>query len=67
MLRGHGSTFTVFRLARKAGISYSKIAAECDIKPERVGALARGRGRVTSFDKVVRIADALRIPGRCSA
>lgn len=54
---------TVFRLARKAGISYSKIAAECDIKPERVGTLARGHGRVTSFDKIVRISDALRIPG----
>ncbi|WP_030901431.1 helix-turn-helix transcriptional regulator [Streptomyces sp. NRRL F-5126] len=55
---------TVFRLARRyAGISYSKIAAECDIKPERVGTLARGRGAVTTFDKIVRIADALRIPG----
>ncbi|MGW2559463.1 XRE family transcriptional regulator [Streptomyces sp. NPDC001514] len=56
---------TVFRLARDmAGISYSKIAAECDIKPERVGTLARGRGRITSFDKIVSISDALRIPGR---
>lgn len=54
---------TVFRLARQAGISCSKIAAECDIKPERVGTLARGRGRVTRFDKIVRISDALRIPG----
>ncbi|MCF3960921.1 helix-turn-helix domain-containing protein [Streptomyces fuscigenes] len=54
----------MFRLARRhAGISYSKIAAECDIKPERVGTLARGRGSVTTFDKIVRIADALRIPG----
>lgn len=55
---------TVFRLAReRAGISYSKIATECDIKPERVGALARGRGRISTFAKVVEIADALRIPG----
>ncbi|MDX3497853.1 XRE family transcriptional regulator [Streptomyces turgidiscabies] len=55
---------TVFRLARsEAGISYSKIAAECDIKPERVGVLARGQGSVTTFEKVARIADALRIPG----
>ncbi|WEB42850.1 XRE family transcriptional regulator [Streptomyces yunnanensis] len=55
---------TVFRLARsEAGISYSKIAAECDIKPERVGLLARGIGSVTTFEKVARIADALRIPG----
>ncbi|MEU9789647.1 XRE family transcriptional regulator [Streptomyces sparsogenes] len=54
----------VFSLARNlAKISYSKIAAECDIKPERVGALARGQGRITSFDKIVTIADALRIPG----
>ncbi len=54
----------VFRFARsEAGISYSKIAAECDIKPERVGALARGHGSVTSFEKIAKIADALRIPG----
>ncbi|MFI8880387.1 XRE family transcriptional regulator [Streptomyces sp. NPDC055243] len=54
----------IFRLARsEAGISYSKIAAECDIKPERVGALARGIGSVTTFEKIARIADALRIPG----
>ncbi len=55
---------TVFRIARsEAGISYSRIAAECDIKPERVGSLARGEGSVTTFDKIVKIADALRIPG----
>lgn len=55
---------TVFHVARaEAGISYSMIAAECGIKPERVGTLARARGRVTSFEKVVRIADALRVPG----
>ncbi|MGW5444591.1 hypothetical protein [Streptomyces asiaticus] len=54
----------VFRLARgSAHISYSKIAAECDIKPERVGTLARGQGRITSFEKIATIADALRIPG----
>ncbi|MEU5660531.1 helix-turn-helix transcriptional regulator [Streptomyces sp. NPDC047737] len=54
----------VFRIAReRAGISYSKIAAECDIKPDRVGTLARGQGRITSFEKVVQIADALRVPG----
>ncbi|MEU0927204.1 XRE family transcriptional regulator [Streptomyces malaysiensis] len=54
----------VFCLARDlAKISYSKIAAECDIKPERVGTLARGQGRITSFEKIVTIADALRIPG----
>lgn len=55
---------TVFRIARsRAGISYSRIGAECDIKPERVGTLAKGQGRITTFDKVVEIADALRIPG----
>ncbi|MFK4100822.1 helix-turn-helix domain-containing protein [Streptomyces sp. NPDC019531] len=55
---------TVFQIARKeAGISYQKLAAECGIKPERVGALARGRGRVESYDKIAAIADALRIPG----
>ncbi len=55
---------TVFLLARaEASISYSKIAAECGIKPERVGALARGDGSVTTFEKIATIADALRIPG----
>lgn len=55
---------TVFRLARsEAGISYSKLAAECGIKPERVGALARGRGRVETYEKIAAIADAMRIPG----
>ncbi|WP_274032116.1 helix-turn-helix domain-containing protein [Streptomyces sp. MMBL 11-1] len=54
----------VFRLAREhAGISYSKIATECDIKPNRVGELAKGRGRITTFEKIVQIADALRVPG----
>ncbi|MCS0602669.1 XRE family transcriptional regulator [Streptomyces sp. LP11] len=55
---------TVFSLARsEAKISYSKIATECDIKPNRVGELARGQGSVTTFEKIARIADALRIPG----
>jgi hypothetical protein len=62
-IRGHDFG-TVFALARKwAGISYSKIAAGCGIKPERVGALARGEGSITTYDKITRIADALRIPG----
>ncbi|MEU7021890.1 XRE family transcriptional regulator [Streptomyces sp. NPDC046203] len=55
---------TVFRLAReRARISYSRIATECDIKPERVGTLARGQGRISSFGKIVQIVDALRVPG----
>lgn len=55
---------TVFRLARRqAGISYSQIAIACDIKPDRVGTLARGQGKVATFEKIVQICDALRIPG----
>ncbi|MFH8660994.1 XRE family transcriptional regulator [Streptomyces afghaniensis] len=55
---------TVFRRAKShAGISYSRIAAECDIKPDRVGTLAKGQGTITTFDKILQIADALRIPG----
>ncbi|MFC9637150.1 XRE family transcriptional regulator [Streptomyces mirabilis] len=55
---------TVFFLARaEAGISYSAIAAACGIKPERVGTLAKGRGSITTFEKIVSIADAFRIPG----
>ncbi|MFI6583263.1 transcriptional regulator [Embleya sp. NPDC050493] len=55
---------TVFRLARKyGGISYQKIADACDIKPDRVGTLARGEGRITTVEKVRRISDALRVPG----
>ncbi|WP_069885288.1 hypothetical protein [Streptomyces luteocolor] len=55
---------SVFRLARRAGISYSRIAEGCDIKPDRVGLLARGHGQVTTFSKIAQICDALRIPGR---
>lgn len=55
---------SVFALARKwAGISYSKIAEACGIKPERVGMLARGEGRITSYEKIACIADAMLIPG----
>ncbi|RKS07031.1 transcriptional regulator with XRE-family HTH domain [Nocardiopsis sp. Huas11] len=54
----------VFRLARKwGGISFSKIAEACDIKSERVGALARGEGAITTHDKILQVCDALRIPG----
>lgn len=55
---------TVFHLARQwAGISYSKIAQACDMNPARVGHLAKGSGRITTYDKLTQIADALRIPG----
>src|SRR5438034_10992829 len=54
----------VFALARKwAGISYSRIAEACAIKPERVGTLARGMGSITTYEKITLIADALPIPG----
>ncbi|OIJ69213.1 hypothetical protein [Streptomyces mangrovisoli] len=55
----------LFALARKwGGISYSRMAEACEIKPERVGTLARGIGNITTYEKIVQIADALRIPGR---
>ncbi|MDT0322973.1 XRE family transcriptional regulator [Streptomyces millisiae] len=41
-----------------------KIADACGIKPERVGKLARGEGAITTYGKIVTIADGLRIPGR---
>ncbi|MET8908225.1 XRE family transcriptional regulator [Micromonospora sp. NPDC004551] len=54
----------VFALARKwAGISFSKIAEACAIKPERVGALARGQGSIATYEKIAAVADGLRIPG----
>lgn len=54
----------LFHLVRKwGGISYLRIADVCGIKPERVGRLARGEGRVTSYDKIAAVADGLRIPG----
>lgn len=54
----------VFSLARKwGGISYLRIADACDMKPTRVGELARGHGQITTLAKIVLIADALRIPG----
>ncbi|MCX4582565.1 XRE family transcriptional regulator [Streptomyces sp. NBC_01481] len=54
----------VFKLARQwGGISFLKIADACDIKPERVGKLARGDGAITTYEKMAYIADALGIPG----
>ncbi|MBX9387324.1 tetratricopeptide repeat protein [Streptomonospora nanhaiensis] len=54
----------LFFLARRwAGISYSAIAESCDIKPERVGTLARGTGSITSYQKIEQIADGMRVPG----
>ncbi|MYW04781.1 hypothetical protein [Streptomyces sp. SID3343] len=54
----------VFTLARKwCGISFQKIGDACGIKAQRVGALARGEGQITTVEKLETIADALRIPG----
>ncbi|MCC9741514.1 XRE family transcriptional regulator [Streptomyces sp. MNU89] len=54
----------MFKLARQwGGISFLKIADACEIKPERVGRLARGQGSVTTYEKIAKIADGLRIPG----
>ncbi|MGW7361107.1 XRE family transcriptional regulator [Streptomyces sp. NPDC054802] len=54
----------VFKLARQwGGISFLRIADACDIKPERVGKLARGDGAITTYEKIAYIADALGIPG----
>jgi tetratricopeptide (TPR) repeat protein/transcriptional regulator with XRE-family HTH domain len=54
----------VFKLARQwGGVSFLKIADACDIKPERVGKLARGDGAITTYEKIAYIADALGIPG----
>ena len=55
---------TVFTLARKwGGISFTKIAGACGMKTDRVGAVAKGRGRITTIDKIIAIVDGLRIPG----
>jgi tetratricopeptide (TPR) repeat protein len=54
----------VFKLARQwGGVSFLKIAEACDIKPERVGKLARGDGAITTYEKIAYIADSLGIPG----
>ncbi len=54
----------LFVLVRKwAGISFSRIAEACAIKPDRVGLLARGQGNITTYEKIVAIADGMRIPG----
>lgn len=55
----------IFFLARKwGGISYTKIADAIGHKTERISGMAeRGQGRITTFDKIVQVADALRIPG----
>ncbi|WP_075927028.1 hypothetical protein [Nocardiopsis sp. CNR-923] len=55
----------VFRIARqRAGISFGKIGDSCGIKADRVSKIARGQVQITSFDKIIHIADGMRIPGR---
>jgi len=55
----------LFLLAKKwGGISYSKISESTGVKPDRVGALARGDGSITSYNKIAEIADGMRIPGQ---
>jgi hypothetical protein len=54
----------LFRLTRQwAGISYSKISESTGIKPDRIGAIARGHATITSYTKITDVADGLRIPG----
>ncbi|MGW3043160.1 tetratricopeptide repeat protein [Kitasatospora sp. NPDC001159] len=54
----------VFALARKwGGISFTKIGEAIDMKAERVGKLARGEGVITTMEKIIQVADGLRIPG----
>ncbi|MGW3957096.1 helix-turn-helix domain-containing protein [Streptomyces sp. NPDC004752] len=53
----------LFALAHSHGVSYYRIGEACGIKPERVSLIARGKATVTALDTIVRVADALRIPG----
>ncbi|WP_308114134.1 hypothetical protein [Streptomyces brasiliscabiei] len=53
----------LFALAHSHGVSYYRIGVACGIKPERVSLIARGKAAITTLDTIVRVADALRIPG----
>ncbi|MEU5124644.1 hypothetical protein [Streptomyces mobaraensis] len=55
----------LFALAHEAGISFNRISEACGIRAERVSQIARGHGTVTSLSGLERIADGLRIAGRC--
>jgi hypothetical protein len=63
-LAGHDFATAFTLIKRHAGISQNRMAAACDIKPSRVGDIIRGRSEVTTIEKIERIADGLRIPGR---
>ena len=54
---------TVFTQARRRGMGYTAISKACDIKPDRVSAVAAGRNTITGIATIERIADGLRIPG----
>jgi hypothetical protein len=54
----------LFHVIRKwAGVSFAQIAAASTLKPERVGAMVRGSGRITSYEKIAAVSDGLGIPG----
>ncbi|MCX4411612.1 helix-turn-helix transcriptional regulator [Streptomyces sp. NBC_01764] len=54
---------TLFAMAHGHGVSYYRLSEACGIKPDRVSLIARGKATVTALDTIVRVADALRIPG----
>ena len=54
---------TVFSRARRIGIAYSVIGRACEIKSERVSAVAAGKNTITGIATIERIADGLHIPG----
>lgn len=54
----------VFRLAKDAGVYYSRIARLCDMTASRVADYATGRLTVRRQAVLERVADGLRIPGR---
>ncbi|MGW0425125.1 hypothetical protein [Streptomyces sp. NPDC003015] len=54
---------TLFARAHDHGVSYYRISEASGIKPGRISLIARGEGTVTALDTIVRVGDALRIPG----
>ncbi|TLS45011.1 hypothetical protein FE633_17500 [Streptomyces montanus] len=60
--RDHDFT-TLFAMAHSHGVSYYRIGEAAGIKADRVSLIARGKASLTALDTIVRVADALRIPG----
>ncbi|MET7695136.1 helix-turn-helix transcriptional regulator [Streptomyces sp. NPDC005483] len=54
---------TLFAMAHRHGVSYYRISEASGIKPDRISRIAQGQGTVTALDTIIRVADALRIPG----